>query len=81
MPVEQRRLQDLVSIGPAMLRDLNLLGIRHVSELIDRKPVQMYRELCRLKGPQDICCLDVFEAAVAQAKHPDLTIEQCQWWY
>ena len=49
MPVEQRRLQDLVSIGPAMLRDLNLLGIRHVSELIDRKPVQMYRELCRFR--------------------------------
>jgi nucleotidyltransferase/DNA polymerase involved in DNA repair len=81
MQAEQRRLQDLVSIGPAMLRDLNLLGIRQVGELANKKPAQMYRELCRLKGQQDICCLDVFEAAVAQAKHPDLPIEQCQWWY
>jgi|SRR5882724_1138255 len=81
MQAEQRRLQDLVSIGPAMLRDLNLLGIRHVGELANKKPAQIYRELCRLKGPQDICCLDVFEAAVAQAKHPDLPIEKCQWWY
>jgi hypothetical protein len=30
---------------------------------------------------QDICCLDVFSAAVAQARNPQLPAEQRQWWY
>lgn len=82
MEVQERRLQDLVSIGPAMLRDFELLGIHSVKQLTRKNPRQMYRELCRLKGePQDICCLDVFTAAVAQAKDPQLPVEQRQWWY
>jgi hypothetical protein len=79
---EERCLQDLVSIGPAMLRDLELLRIRTVAQLARKNPRRMYRDLCRLTGQtQDICCLDVFTAAVAQAKNPQLPIEQCQWWY
>jgi hypothetical protein len=79
---EERCLQDLVSIGPAMLRDLELLQIRSVTQLARKNPRRMYRDLCRLrKQPQDICCLDVFTAAVAQAKNPQLPVEQRQWWY
>lgn len=82
MLTEERRLQDLVSIGPAMMRDLELLGIRTVRQLVRKDPRQMYRELCRRKqGRQDICCLDVFTAAVAQAKNPNLSSEESQWWY
>jgi hypothetical protein len=82
MQTETRRLQDLVSIGPAMLRDLRLLQIRSVAQLARKNPRRMYRDLCRLRGrPQDICCLDVFTATVAQAKNPQLPVEQCQWWY
>ena len=82
MQTEARRLQDLVSIGPAMMRDLKLLRVRSVSQLAQKNPHQMYRDLCRLTGQrQDICCLDVFTAAVAQAKNPRLPVEQCQWWY
>jgi hypothetical protein len=82
MQTEERWLQDLVSIGPAMLRDLKLLRIRSVAQLARKNPQRMYRDLCRLTGqPQDICCLDVFTAAVAQAKNPQLPIEQRQWWY
>ena len=78
----ERRLQDLISIGPAMLRDLELLRISSVAQLARKNPQRMFRELCRLKGsPQDPCCLDVFTAAVAQAKDPQLSIEECQWWY
>lgn len=77
----ERRLEDLVSIGPAMMRDLKALRIRTVAQLARRNPRQMYRELCRLQGPQDICCLDVFRAAVAQAKNPHLPSAQRQWWY
>ena len=82
MQTHERCLQDLVSIGPAMLRDLELLRIRSVAQLARRNPRQMYRDLCRLTGQtQDICCLDVFTAAVAQAKNPQLPVEQRQWWY
>ena len=81
MEASNRTLRDLVSIGPAMLRDLSALGIKSVEQLAKKNPRRMYTELCRLKGPQDICSLDVFTAAVAQAKNPDLPIEQRQWWY
>jgi hypothetical protein len=71
-----------VSIGPAMLRDLELLRVRSVAQLARKNPQRMYRDLCRLTGQtHDICCLDVFTAAVAQAKNPHLPVEQCQWWY
>jgi hypothetical protein len=82
MQTEIRKLKDLVSIGPAMLEDLELLGIQNVAQLRRRSPLKMYRELCKLKGQQlDACCLDVFVAAVAQAKNPNLPVEQRQWWY
>jgi hypothetical protein len=42
----------------------------------------MYDQLCRLKRQRiDPCLLDVLVAAVAQAKDPDLPLEQRQWWY
>ena len=82
MQTEERRLGDLVSIGPAMLRDLELLRIPSVTQLERKNPQRMYRDLCQLTGQtQDVCCLDVFTAAVAQAKNPQLPVEQCQWWY
>ena len=82
MPTETRQLRDLVSIGPAMLKDFELLGISSVAQLRRRSPERMYKELCRLRGQRlDPCCLDVFVAAVAQAKDPQLPIEQRQWWY
>ena len=82
MPTEPRRLRDLVSIGPAMLRDFERLGIRSVAELSRQNPQELYEKLFRVTGrAQDICCLDVFHAAVAQARDPHLPAEQCQWWY
>jgi hypothetical protein len=82
MSTETRQLRDLVSIGPAMLKDFELLGISSVAQLRRRSPQRMYNELCRLRGQRlDPCCLDVFVAAVAQAKDPQLPIEQRQWWY
>ena len=76
------RLEDLMSVGPAMLRDFELLGIRSVAQLANSNPRQMDRRLCELTGEhQDICCLDVFQAAVAQAHNPRLPVEKCVWWY
>lgn len=82
MSTEERRLQDLISIGPAMLRDFELLGVRSVAQLARQKPEKLYEKLCRITGErQDVCCLDVFRAAVAQARDPLLPAEQSQWWY
>lgn len=77
-----RQLADLVSIGPAMLRDFAQLGIRSVAQLAKQDPQKMYTRLERLTGQRvDPCVLDTFCAAVAQAGNPQLPAEQCQWWY
>jgi len=79
---EERQLSDLVSIGPAMLRDFELLGVRTVAQLARRDPEKMYEKLCQITGQaQDICCLDTFRSAVAQARNPKLPAAQRQWWY
>lgn len=79
---DSRTLADLISVGPAMLRDFERLGIRSVTRLARASPQRLYDRLCRVTGRrQDICCLDAFTAAVAQARNPRLPAEQCQWWY
>jgi len=77
-----RELKDLISIGPAMLRDFEILGIRSVEELAKQQPHKLYEKLGRVaRQHQDICVLDTFAAAVAQARNPRLPAEQCQWWW
>src|ERR1700683_2699452 len=76
-----RRLQDLISVGPAMLRDFELLKVRSATHLARQDPRKMYENLCRITGRRiDVCCLDTFQAAVAQARDPLLPAEKCQWW-
>lgn len=78
----QRELKELVSVGPAMLRDFQMLGVRSVAELARQEPGEMYERLCTLTGErQDPCVLDTFTAAVAQARDPELPPAQCQWWF
>ena len=80
--MEERKLEDLVSVGPARRRDFKLMGIRTVAQLAQHEPEDLYRKLCRKTGKrQDPCVLDTFRAAVAQARDPKLPFEKCQWWY
>ena len=82
MATTVRRLGDLISIGPAMLHDFEMLGIRTVAQLAKQEPLKMYEKLNHKTGQrQDPCVLDTFCAAVAQARDPRLPAEQCQWWY
>ncbi|MGH6782477.1 MAG: helix-hairpin-helix domain-containing protein [Sphingomonadaceae bacterium] len=76
-----RQLCDLAGIGPAMLRDFDVLGIRSVQELSRRRPEKLYEQLVTRRGPQDICVLDAFRCAVAQAKNPRLPAAGRNWWY
>ena len=82
MRSENRKLKDLISIGPAMLRDFELLGIRSVAHLAKQDPRALYDKLGRVAPEhQDICVLDTFHSAVAQARSRHLPAEQCQWWW
>jgi nucleotidyltransferase/DNA polymerase involved in DNA repair len=82
MAKKERKLGDLISIGPAMLRDFELLGIRSVAQLAKQDPHAIYEKLGRVaKQHQDICVLDTFCAAVAQARNPRLAAEKCEWWW
>jgi hypothetical protein len=82
MPAKTRELADLISIGPAMLRDFELLGVRSVAQLARQDPHRMYEQMERATGQrQDPCVLDTFCAAVAQARNPRLPAEKCQWWW
>ena len=82
MATSERRLQDLVSVGPAFVNDFERLGVRSVAQLARRNPEKLYERFCEITGKaQDICCLDVFRAAVAQARNPRLPEGQRQWWY
>ncbi|MCH5145802.1 hypothetical protein JMF94_11975 [Desulfovibrio sp. UIB00] len=72
----------LRSVGPATIEDLRLLGVADISALAGCDPQALYDELCRIKGRKiDICCLDVFNCAVAQAKNPELSDEQRNWFW
>lgn len=80
--LSERRLEDLVSVGPAIRTQLSLLGVESVPELARRDPEVLYRQLCRKTGTRvDPCVLDTYHAAVQQARNPLLPPEQCVWWY
>jgi hypothetical protein len=82
MGVQERRLQDLVSVGPAIVRDFEIADIYSVAQLSRRNPEKLYEKLCEATGrSHDICILDVFRAAVAQARNPRLPRKKAQWWY
>lgn len=77
-----RKLIDLVSVGPATVRDLKELGITEVRQLVKKDASNLYRRFQLLKGERvDPCVLDVFRCAIEQARDPELPHEKCQWHY
>ena len=46
--IEHRRLEDLISVGPAMVRDFELLGVHSVAQLARRNPERLYHALGRV---------------------------------
>jgi len=56
-------LTDLPNIGPAMARDLRLLGFERPEQLAGQDPQALYDRLCLLTGVrQDPCVLDVLKS-------------------
>lgn len=55
-----RQLQDLPNVGPAMAKDLELIGVDAPDQLADKDPFKLYQRLCQKRGArQDPCSLDV----------------------
>lgn len=60
-----KTLKDIPNIGPAMVSELHLVGIKTPADLKKRDPYLMYTKLCKTTGKRyDPCVLDVFMAAV-----------------
>ncbi|MBU3684668.1 MAG: mitomycin resistance protein [Phycisphaerales bacterium] len=70
-------LSDLANVGPATLADFRTLGIRTVAQLARQDAFRLYDRLCRRTAARhDPCCIDVFMAAIAQARGGPATA----WW-
>jgi hypothetical protein len=75
-------IEDLVSVGPATRHDLEILGVHTVEQLACCDAKELYLRLCAETGTrQDRCVEDVFNAAIAQARDPNLPAEMKNWWF
>ncbi len=64
-----------------MAKTLNDIGIRHISDLKDRDPHQLYEDLCTLRKKRiDRCVLYVFRCAVYYASNESHESELLKWW-
>ncbi len=71
-------LTDIPNVGPAMARDLRILGIDRPHQLIGLDPLKMYTDLCTLtRKRHDPCVIDVFIAAVRFMEGEPAR----KWWY
>ncbi|NNF16542.1 MAG: mitomycin resistance protein, partial [Gammaproteobacteria bacterium] len=62
---EINRFQDIPNVGPAIAKDLVLLGFTDPQQLAGKDPYQMHADLCALTGVrQDPCVIDVFISVV-----------------
>jgi hypothetical protein len=72
------KLTDIPNVGPAVEKDLHLLGITKFSQLRGRNPYKMYLDLCKKTCTRhDPCVLDVFMAVVDYAAGAPKT----PWWF
>ncbi len=67
--VAEKQLRTIPNVGPAMARDLILLGIMKAEDAVGKDPDELYERLCRLNGVRhDPCVRDVFASVVSYAE-------------
>lgn len=79
----ERTLRTIPGVGPAMARDLWLLGIRSLEDLARQDPEELYERMKALSGGKlDRCVLYVFREAVYFAKTAieERDPEKLKWW-
>ena len=76
------QLREIPGIGKACSYDLWNIGIRKVSDLKGRDPVQLYEKLNQVTGmTHDPCMLYTFRCAVYFASVRKHDPEKLKWWY
>jgi hypothetical protein len=59
------KFTDIPNIGPAMVEDFKLLGLKSPADLKGNDPLLLYKKLCKKTASRhDPCVLDTFMAAV-----------------
>ncbi|MBL7670316.1 MAG: helix-hairpin-helix domain-containing protein [Bdellovibrionaceae bacterium] len=62
---DAKMLEQIPNVGPAVAKDLNLLGITKPQQLIGKDGLALYKKLNKLSGVRhDPCAADVLMAAV-----------------
>lgn len=75
-------LEAIPGVGPRIVRFMEDLGIREVTDLRGRDPEELFRLDCEKKGFQeDRCALYVWRLAVYYAEHEIRDPEKLKWWY
>lgn len=70
-------LAKLRNVGPATLKDLEILGITSLEHLAQSDPTELYMRLQEITGiKHDPCVWDVFAAIIHEAK----TGQKTNWW-
>ena len=78
---EERGLQSIPSIGPALERDLRLIGVDRPSCLKGKDPEKLYRKLQQVTGMHhDRCVLYTFRCAVYYVNEKHHDSELLKWW-
>lgn len=73
----KNELFSLMNVGPAIYKDLEILGIGSIQQLSKEDPDELYARLQQLTGQRhDPCVWDVFAAIIHEAK----TREKTPWW-
>ncbi len=60
-----KKFTDIPNIGPAMVKDFELLGIKTPLQLKNKNGYSLHRKLCKITGfIHDPCVIDTFLAAI-----------------
>ncbi len=77
MGTPPKTLAEMENVGPATMKDLKVLGISRVDQLVEREAFELWEDLCtRTNQRHDPCCIDVFMSAISQARGE----KPCPWW-
>lgn len=70
-------LLDLMNVGPAVFKDLHILGIKNIDQLKNVSAYELFENLQILtQTKQNPCMIDVFAAIIHEAN----TGEKQPWW-
>ncbi len=80
---KERQFQDLVSVGPAIERDFEMMGIRSVDATRETKSQENVRQIMQAdrRSAKIPACWTLLKRRWRKPMNPRLPAEKCQWWY